>query len=137
MPNALVATMTRRRSVDEILLVLGAFFGLQPGVVAGGPDARGLQLAAEAFDAFARGAVDDAAFVGVVKDVFLYITFFVARAGDRKVEVGAVEAGGQAQGVPQAEQADDVLADLLGRGGRERATAGRRGSRARNAAILR
>ena len=57
----------------------------------------------------------------MVKNVFFYITFFVARAGDRKVEVGAVEAGGQAQGVPQAEQADDVLADLFGRGGRERA----------------
>ena len=105
--------------VDEILLVLLPFAGFQPGVVAGGRDARRPQLAAERLDAFAGGAVDDAAFARVVEDVLLHIAFLVPGAGHREIEVGPVEAGGQGKRVAQPQQRRDVRLDLFGGGGGE------------------
>ena len=82
-------------------------------MITGGGNANGSQLLTDGLYRFAGSALDNAAAVPVVEDIFFNITFFIPRAGHTKIEVGAIKAGGQRKRLVELQQGNDILLYLF------------------------
>lgn len=84
--------------IDKIFLIFAAFLRGKARMITGGGNANGSQLLTDGLYRFAGSAIDNAAAIPVIEDIFFNITFFIPRAGHTKIEVGAIKAGGQRKG---------------------------------------
>ena len=105
---------------DEVVLRLAAGGCVHSGVVRRGGDVVGLQHGGELFHPFTGETVDDAAFAGVLFDVFYNLLVDVARLGPHLVvEIGTVEGALEVLRLLDAQAVLDVLAHLVGGCGSE------------------
>ena len=110
--------------VDEILLIPAALVVGQARMVARGGDAVLHQLLAGLVHRLSGRAVDDAGLIPVSAHVVQHPAELVPGRFHVKIEVGAVEPRGHAEGVPQRQQLYNVRFDCVGGGGREGADHG-------------
>ena len=106
-------------------------------MITGGGNANGPQLLTDGLYRFAGSAIDNAAAIPVVEDIFFNITFFIPRAGHTKIEVGAIKAGGQRKRLVELQQGNDILLDLFRCRCVNAPMTGRHGRREMNSAIFR
>ena len=99
--------------IDKIFLIFAALLRGKARMITGGGNANGLQLLTDGLYRFAGSAIDNAAAIPVVEDIFFNITFFIPRAGHTKIEVGAIKAGGQRKRLVELQQGNDILLDLF------------------------
>ena len=102
---------------EEAVLVLGAGFRVQAGVIGEGLDAVDGEQLGQFLHLLAAQAVDDAGLAGVLADEADDVLLGVHLVADLVVEVRAVEGGLEDGGVGDAEVLEDVALDL-GRGRR-------------------
>ena len=103
----------------EILLILPTLAVLQPGVIADGFDAVGVQIGADALHRRAGGAVYDAAFPAPLLQQAPQRRGAVGGLQHVEIEVRPVEAGDDAEGIAQRKGAQNVGAHRLCGGGGE------------------
>lgn len=99
--------------IDKIFLIFAALLRGKARMITGGGNANGPQLLTDGLYRFAGSAIDNAAAIPVVEDIFFNITFFIPRAGHTKIEVGAIKAGGQRKRLVELQQGNDILLDLF------------------------
>ena len=106
----------RKLVVHEVGLNLNALVHRQACMVATRADALVEQNLMHTLNLFARGTVDDAALTLVLAHVIQHELRFLLLGGlgDGKAQVGTVETRYHELRVAQAEQADDVVADVFG-----------------------